>query len=100
MSASHDNIAWKGLRRWWANPPRSGFRRWIAPFEYRHLRGWATVRIVTGLVLAPLGVYVIAATHNAWAIFGAYLLAAGLANIVFAFWELSIADSATAQTQA
>jgi len=55
------------------------------------------MRIASGIVFAGLGVYVISATWGSpWAIFGAYLLAAGLANLPFAAWELNIARSASA----
>src|SRR5258708_19624965 len=55
MNASDDNAAPKGLRGRWASPPRSGMQRIIAPWEYRHLRFWAGVRIGAGIVLAGLG---------------------------------------------
>ena len=44
----------KGLRGWWASPSRTGMRLLIAPWEYRHLRAWARVRALTGLVAAGL----------------------------------------------
>ena len=31
MNAPNDDTAAKGLRGWWARPPRSGMRRGIAP---------------------------------------------------------------------
>ena len=55
MYAQNDNTAPAGLRGWWASPPRSGMRRIIAPWEYRHLRAWARVRIATGIGLVGLG---------------------------------------------
>ena len=55
MNAPNDNTAPKGLRGWWASPPRSGMQRIIAPWEYRHLRAFARVRIAAGIVLAGLG---------------------------------------------
>jgi hypothetical protein len=98
MNATNDNTAAKGLRGWWLTPPRSGMQRWIAPWEYRHLRGWAAMRIASGIVFAGLGVYVIlAAWPSTWAIFGAYLLVAGVANLPFAYWELNIASSVSAR---
>jgi hypothetical protein len=92
MTAPHDPA---GLRAWWLTPPRPGRQRWIAPWEYRHLRPWAAVRITTGVVSTGLGVYVIAETWpGPWAIFGGYLIAAGAANVAFGCWELTIASSA------
>jgi uncharacterized membrane protein YdfJ with MMPL/SSD domain len=37
MHAPDDNTAPKGLRGWWASPPRSGMRRVISPWEYRRI---------------------------------------------------------------
>ena len=37
MHVSNDNTASKGLRGWWASPPRSGRRRVISPWEYRRI---------------------------------------------------------------
>jgi hypothetical protein len=45
----------QGLRDWWASPPRSGWRRLIAPWEYRHLRAWAGIRVASGAILVGLG---------------------------------------------
>ena len=66
-------------------------RRLIAPWEYRHLRPWAATRMAAGLVSAGLGVYVISETWpGPWTIFGAYLVAAGAANVSFACCELPV----------
>jgi hypothetical protein len=97
MNASSDNTARKGLRGWWANPPRSGIWRFIAPWEYRHLRGWGSVRIVSGLVALGLGAIVVSQVRDAWLIFGAYLLLAGAGNIAFGCWELNFASTEPAQ---
>ena len=43
MRAPNDDTAPKGLRGWWASPPRSGMQRIISPWEYRYLRAWAGV---------------------------------------------------------
>jgi hypothetical protein len=56
MYARNDNTAPKGLRGWWASPPRSGLRRLIAPWEYRHLRAFGVTRIAGGSVAAAAGV--------------------------------------------
>jgi hypothetical protein len=98
MNAPKDNTTARGLRGWWASPPRSGMRRIISPWEYRHLRAFAGVRIGGGIVAAGLGAFILSEAHNAWAIFGAFLLAVGAANFWFASWELSIARSESART--
>ena len=64
-------------------------RRIISPWEYRHLRAWAAVRIGGGIVAAVLGAFVLSEVSGAWTIFGALLLAAGAANFWFACRELS-----------
>ena len=46
MDAQHDN----------AIPLRAGMRRLIPPWEYRHLRAFASARIAAGIVLAVCGV--------------------------------------------
>jgi hypothetical protein len=95
MSAPHDSTAPKGLRGWWVSPPRSGMRRIIAPWEYRHLRAWARVRIASGVVLAGLGVVTLSFGGNDWKTYGwtMVFLALAAASWAFACWELSIARS-------
>ncbi|MGA9857651.1 MAG: hypothetical protein WBQ18_07290 [Solirubrobacteraceae bacterium] len=71
----------------------------ISPWEYRHLRAWAGVRIASGVVLAGLGVVTLSFGGDdrktyAWTI---AFLAAGAANVAFAYWELEIARSVGAQ---
>ena len=51
MNAHNDNTAAKGLRGWWASPPRTGMRRLIYPFEYRHL-GFTQLPAAGGVVFA------------------------------------------------
>lgn len=96
MQAPNDNTARKGLRGWWTSPPRSGMRLIISPWEYRHLRAWARVRIASGSVLAGLGLVTLSFGGNdrktyEWAM---VFLAAALAHLAFAYWELTIARSA------
>jgi hypothetical protein len=38
------------------NPPRSGLLRLVPPWEYRHPHGWASGRIVGGIVLVGAAV--------------------------------------------
>ncbi len=100
MHAPNDNTGPKGLRGWWASPPRSGMRRIIAPWEYRHLRAWAGVRITFGVVLAGLAVVTLAFGGNDGKTYGwaAAFLAAAAAVFSFAYWELTIARSESART--
>jgi hypothetical protein len=99
MHAPNNNAAPGGLRGWWASPPRSGLRLLISPWEYRHLRAFAGVRIAAAITLAGLGVVTLSfggsdAKTYGWA---TVFLAAGAAHWAFAYWELSIARSATAR---
>ena len=102
MNAQNDNPTPRSIMTWWrwGTPPRSGMQRIIAPWEYRHLRGWAGMRIAIGIVLAGLGAVTLAggsfSTKAAgWA---ALFLAAAAAQLLFAAWELAIARSASART--
>jgi hypothetical protein len=56
MNAPNDNTAPKGLGGWWASPPRTGIRRTILPWEYRHLRASGVTRTAAGVLLAVGGV--------------------------------------------
>ena len=98
MNAPNDNTAPKGLRGWWASPPRSGMRRIISPWEYRHLRAFAAVRMASGIVLAGLGVVTFSFGGNDWKAYGWTLafLAAAAAHFAFAYWDLSIVRSTAA----
>jgi hypothetical protein len=99
MRAPNNDADSKGLRGWWTSPPRSGMQLIISPWEYRHLRAWAGVRIVGGAVLAALGVVTLAFGGNDWKTYGWALvfLAPAAANFAFASWELSIARSASTE---
>ncbi len=87
--------------RWrWGTPPRSGMRRLIAPWEYRHLRAWAGVRIAAGIVLAGLGaVTLFGGSFTTIAVgWAALFLAAATVQFLFAAWLLAIARSASPRT--
>jgi hypothetical protein len=95
MTAPNDNTARTGLRGWWTSPPRTGLRLIISPWEYRHLRAFASARIAGAVVLAGLGLVTLSvggtdAKTYAWTI---AFVAAAAAHLVFASWELSIARS-------
>jgi hypothetical protein len=100
MNTFNDNTAPKGLFGWWASPPRTGLRRIIAPWEYRHLRGFARLRIVGGLAVVGLaivtlvfgGINVVTAWWTlAW-------LAMAVTQFAVASWLLAILRSQSAQT--
>lgn len=95
MNARNGNPAPKGRRGWWADPPRSGLRRIIAPWEYRHLRFFARQRLVAAIILVGLGVVTLSCGGNDLAAFAwaAAFTAAGAAQCAVAYWFLSIARS-------
>jgi hypothetical protein len=93
MNARNDNTAAKGMRGWWLSPPRSGMRRLINPWEYRHLRGFGVTRIAGGSVAGGAGVVCLAYGVYGWAAF--FLILAGL-NLAGGYWYLSIDRSASA----
>ena len=95
MNAPNDNTAPKGLRGWWASPPRSGMRRFIAPWEYHHLRAFGVTRIFGGSVAAAAGVICLSYGVYGWAAF--FLVLAAL-NLAGGSWYLTIARSPSAQT--
>jgi hypothetical protein len=95
MYAQNDNTAPKGLRGWWASPPRSGMRLLIAPWEYRHLRSFGVTRIAGGSVAAAAGVVCLAYGVYGWAAF--FLVIAAL-NLAGGYWYLTIDRSASART--
>ena len=100
MNAPDDNTAPKGPHGWWGSPPRSGMQRIISPWEYRHLRFWAKVRIGAGIVLAGLGaVTLVGGSFTPAAVGWAMLfLAAAAGSFAWAAWDLAIARSASART--
>jgi hypothetical protein len=95
MNAPNDNTGPKGLRRWWASPPRSGMRRFIVPWEYHHLRAFGVMRIAGGSVAAAAGVVCLSYGVYGWAAF--FLVLAAL-NLAGGSWYLTIARSPSAQT--
>jgi hypothetical protein len=102
MSAQNDNPTHSSTTTWWrwGTPPRSGMRRLIAPWEYRHLRIFARVRIAAGIVLVGLGaVTLFGGSFTAKAVgFAALFLVAAAGSFSFAAWELDIARSVSPRT--
>ncbi len=95
MNAPNDNTAPKGLLGWWASPPRSGMRRLIVPYEYRHLRFFGTGRIAGGIAAAAAGVICLAYGVYGWA---AFFLVLGALNLGGGYWYITIARSESART--
>jgi hypothetical protein len=95
MNAPNDNTAPKGLRGWWASPPRAGLRRLIIPWEYRHLRFFGVTRIAGGSIAAFAGLVCLSYGVYGWAAF--FLVLAAL-NLAGGSWFLTIDRSLPAQT--
>lgn len=90
MDAQHDNTI----------PPRTGMRRLIPPWEYRHLRAFASARIAAGIVLAVCGLLTLVfggadGKTYGWA---ALFLGAAVLACAAGYWELTIARSASPRT--
>ncbi len=94
MNAANDDAVRKGLRGWWASPPRSGLQRLIIPWEYRHLRTFGVMRIAGGIVAAGIGAFILSYGAYGWA---AFFLVVGAANLAVGYWEITIAHSAAAR---
>jgi hypothetical protein len=90
MNAPNDNTAPRGIRAWWASPPRSGLQFLINPWEYRNIRVFGSIRIAGGCVAAIVSVMCLAASAYAWA---ALFVAIAAANFAGGCWYLSIARS-------
>jgi hypothetical protein len=95
MNTFNGNTAAKGLRGWWAYPPRTGMQRVIAPYEYRHLRSFGATRLAGGSVAAAAGAICLAYGVYGWA---AFFLVLGALNLAGGSWYLTIARSASART--
>jgi hypothetical protein len=100
MNAPNDHTGPRSFREWWADPPRSGLRRMIWPWEYRHARAFAQIRIAGAVVLVGLGVVTLSFGGADWAAYGWTMAWLALAAIQFAWagWLLRIARSQTAGT--
>ncbi len=98
MNAPNDSTAPRGLRGWWLSPPpspRTGMRRLIVPYEYRHLRVFGVGRIAGGSVAAAAGVVCLSYGVYGWA---AFFLVLGALNLTGGCWYLTAARSASART--
>ena len=91
MNTGNDSRAAKGgLRAWWLSPPRSGMRRLIAPWEYRHLPTFGIAHLAGGIVAAAAGIVCLSYTAYGWA---AFFLLVGALNLLCGYWYLAVARS-------
>jgi hypothetical protein len=84
MRAQADNVPYRR-----PVPERILIRSW----EYRHLRFWVGYRTAVGIILLFFGILTLSYRSYGWA--AVFLVPAAL-NFAFAYWELTIARSATA----
>ena len=94
-SAPDDNTAAKGLRGWWASPPRTGIQRLINPWAYRHLRVFGGTHTVGGIVAFGIGAFVLCYGAYDWA---AFFLVVGALNFAAGAWYLTVVRSASPRT--
>jgi hypothetical protein len=85
MNAQNDNTA----------PPRTGMRRIIPRFEFRHLRGFGVARIAGAAVQAAAGLVCLSYGAYGWA---AFFLVLGALNLAGGIWYTTIARSEPART--
>jgi hypothetical protein len=95
MNGPNDNTAPRGLREWWADPSRSGIRRLINPWEYRHLHAFGAIRIVGGSIAAVAGLICLSYDVYDWA---AFFLVIGALNLAGGAWYINLARSVPAGT--
>ena len=100
MNAPNGNAFAERLRRWWLTPPRPGLQRLIYPWEYRHLRAFAAVRLGGAVVLALLAVITFSLGGSDWKTYGwtAFWLVLAALSFAGGYWELTIARSAPPRT--
>ena len=82
-------------------PGRSALERvLIRPWEYRHLRLWARLRIGGGIVLTICGLLTLGFGGSDTKTYGwaAFFLGAAALNFAFGYWQITIARSASART--
>lgn len=92
MNAAGDEHTPRGLREWWATPPRPGLQRLINPWEYRHLRAFGAIHVAAGFVATAVGIICLAYAAYGWT---AFFLAVGVLNFAAGCWDISITRSAS-----
>jgi hypothetical protein len=95
MNAPNDNTGARGLRAWWASPPRTGMRRIINPIAYRHPRVLSRMHLAGGSVASAAGVICLAYSVYGWA---AFFLVLASANLAGGYWYVTIAREPIART--
>ena len=106
MYGQNDSTAPKGLRGWWTSPPRSGMKRLINPWEYRHLRVSGVTRAAAGGFQLGIGLVLLSLGRNAGTDqerrkmyrLSAWFLAPAAGNLAGGYWYIAIASSASART--
>jgi len=106
MNAPNDSTAAKGLRGWWASPPRPGLQRWISPWEYRHLRVSGATRMAGGGFQLGIGLVLLSLGRSAGTDqerrkmyrLSAWFLVPAALNLAGGYWYITIASSASART--
>ena len=106
MNASNDGTAAKGLREWWASPPRPGLHRLINPWEYRHLRFTGVTRAAAGGFQLGIGLVLISLGRSAGTDqerrkmfrLSAWFLVPAALNLAGGYWYIAIARSASSRT--
>jgi hypothetical protein len=88
MNAPNANAAARGLRRWWASPPRTGMRRLINPIAYRHPHALSRMHILGGGVAAIPVLICLAYAAYGWA---AFFLVISALNLAAGYWYITIA---------
>ena len=106
MNAPEDSTAAKGLRGWWASPPRPGLQRLINPWEYRPLPVSGVTRAAAGGFQLGIGLVLISLGRNAGTDqerrkmfrLSAWFLVPAALNLAGGYWYIAIARSPSART--
>jgi|SRR5271165_585692 len=106
MNAPNGNTATKGLRGWWASPPRPGLERLISPWEYRHLRVSGVTRAAAGGFQLGIGLVLLSLGRSAETDqerrkmyrLSAWFLVPAAGNLAGGYWYIAIASSAPTRT--
>jgi hypothetical protein len=106
MNAPNGNTTAKGLRRWWASPPRAGLERLISPWEYRHLHFSGVTHAAAGGFQLGIGLVLLSLGRSAGTDqerrkmyrLSAWFLVPATANLAGGYWYIAIASSAPART--
>ena len=106
MNAPDASTAAKGLRGWWASPPRPGLQRLINPWEYRHLPVSGVTRAAAGGFQLGIGLVLISLGRTAGTEqerrkmfrLSVWFLVPAALNLAGGYWYIAIARSPSART--